>query len=240
MSVFTEYYTDLLIIQYQALPKTRAFLEALLKNVLVYDVLFQIRDGFNIETAVGKQLDTLGDYIGASRTYEIPEDPDPTLFFGMIDGSNADHVANPQAFCKGFSNLPNNPSNWFITSGLKVVTMDNELYRQILKLKIKLNSLSHTTESIEEVLSTLFDNKVILYDTNEMELVYRITELNEFIKAALNKKLLPKPACVGVKGIIDDRPFFGMIDGSISEHVQNPQKYTGGFGSSWVEYQNYG
>ena len=239
MNEILKYYTDLLIIQYQALPKTRAFLEAVLKRVLIFDVLFQIRDGFNIETAVGRQLDILGEYIGVSRTYEIAEDPDPTLFFGLIDGSNADHVANPQAFCKGF-NDSNNPSDWFITSGLKVVTMNDELYRQILKLKIKLNSIDYTVESIEDILSSLFRDKVILYDTNSMELVYRITEVNEFITASISKRLLPKPAGVRVKGIIDDRPFFGMIDGSISEHVQNPQKYTGGFGSSWVEYQNYG
>ena len=240
MNDILKYYTDLLIIQYQALPKTRSFLEAVLKRVLIFDVLFQIRDGFDIETAVGKQQDILGQYIGVSRTYEIAEDPDPTLFFGMIDGSNVDHVANPQDFCKGFSKPPNNPSDWFVTSGLKVVTMDNELYRQILKLKIKLNSIDYTVESIEGILSSLFKDKVILYDTNSMELVYRITEVNEFITASISKRLLPKPAGVGVKGIIDDRPFFGMIDGSIPEHVQNPQKYTGGFGSAWVEYQNYG
>lgn len=239
MNDISKYYIDLLIIQYQALPKTRAFLEAVLKKVLIFDILFQIRDGFDIETAVGKQLDILGEYIGVSRTYEIAEDPDSTLFFGMIDGSNADHVANPQAFCKGFSDF-SNPSNWFITSGLKVVTMDDELYRQILKLKIKLNSIDYTVESIEDILSSLFKDKIILYDTNSMQLVYRITEVNEFITASISKRLLPKPAGVGVKGIIDDRSFFGMIDGSISEHVQNPQKYTGGFGLSWVEYQNYG
>lgn len=239
MSAFTEYYTNLLIIQYQAKPKTKAFLTSVLKIILANDIILKIRDAYDLETAVGVQLDTLGDYVGVSRTYEIAENPDQTLFFGMIDGNNSDHVANPQNFCKGF-NTTNNLSNWFITSGLKVVTMDDTLYRQILKLKIKLNALDHTTESIDEILASLFDGKVILYDTNNMELVYRITELNEFIKAVLNKKLLPKPACVGVRGIIDDRQFFGMIDGSIPEHVQNPQKYTGGFGNPWVELQQYG
>ena len=62
-----EYYRDLLIIQYNSKPKASGFIRAVLKILTIYDLIIAVRDGYNIDTAIGKQLDILGKYVGAKR-----------------------------------------------------------------------------------------------------------------------------------------------------------------------------
>lgn len=68
----TGYYINLLIRQYYNKPKARATIEALTKNnTLSYNyILSKLNEAFAIETAVGKQLDILGEIIGRSRIFE--------------------------------------------------------------------------------------------------------------------------------------------------------------------------
>ena len=79
---YADYLAGLLIIQYAHKPKATATIKALSK-MFPTDVILKIRDykqkttqygkewadAFDIDVADGKQLDTLGKYIGASRWY---------------------------------------------------------------------------------------------------------------------------------------------------------------------------
>lgn len=65
---YAEYLSNLLIIQYNNKPRAKATIEALAKMFPV-DLILSVRDGFDIETAEGKQLDILAKYIGAERGY---------------------------------------------------------------------------------------------------------------------------------------------------------------------------
>lgn len=67
MSEYTDYYADLLILQYKTQPKARATISALTDKVIADGLLLDVINGFNILTAEGKQLDVLGKYIGLSR-----------------------------------------------------------------------------------------------------------------------------------------------------------------------------
>lgn len=62
-----DYYQNLLIIQYHDKTKARGTIRVLVDATMIYDVLVMIRDGFDIDTAIGKQLDILGKYIGSDR-----------------------------------------------------------------------------------------------------------------------------------------------------------------------------
>lgn len=62
------YYADLLILQYKTQPKARETIKALVTEVYSNGLLLDLIDAFNIDTAVGKQLDILGKYIGLNRT----------------------------------------------------------------------------------------------------------------------------------------------------------------------------
>ena len=62
-----DYYANLLIVQYHDKPKAIATVKALIKQSFNSDILSQIQESFNIDTALGKQLDILGKYIGINR-----------------------------------------------------------------------------------------------------------------------------------------------------------------------------
>jgi len=63
----SEDYIKLLIIQYKNKPKARATIDLVASQLFSDDVYFQVNDAFNLDTAIGKQLDTLGKYIKLDR-----------------------------------------------------------------------------------------------------------------------------------------------------------------------------
>ena len=65
---YGKYLSSLLIIQYSDKPKATAMIQAVAKMFPV-DIMFAVRDGFDLETATGNQLDILTKYIGISRYY---------------------------------------------------------------------------------------------------------------------------------------------------------------------------
>lgn len=65
---YASYLANLLIIQYHDKPKAIQTIKAL-ASMFPMDLIFAVRDGFNLETATGKQLDVLGKYIGVDRWY---------------------------------------------------------------------------------------------------------------------------------------------------------------------------
>lgn len=80
---FRLYYSNLLIIQYHDKPKAIATIKALVDTVIMNQLPLLVRDGFNLETAVGAQLDILGKYIGISRRVLI--------FTGPVNLSDDDY-----------------------------------------------------------------------------------------------------------------------------------------------------
>lgn len=61
------YYADLLILQYRTQEKARKTIKALVQEAYSDGILSDVINGFNIDTASGKQLDILGKYIGLNR-----------------------------------------------------------------------------------------------------------------------------------------------------------------------------
>lgn len=61
------YYKNLLIIQYHDKAKAKATIEALVTPVLMDQLPGQVQDAFNLDTAIGVQLDVIGKYEGVTR-----------------------------------------------------------------------------------------------------------------------------------------------------------------------------
>lgn len=86
------YYVNKLILQYAGKAKATATIHALVEKIVIYDILVAIRDGFNIDTTVGKQLDIIGKYTGISRAlYSSLSDDD---FRTLVKFSIAKHYTN--------------------------------------------------------------------------------------------------------------------------------------------------
>ena len=65
-----EYYSNLLILQYHGKPKAKSTIETTV-GLLPDQLILEVLNGFDIETAVGKQLDILGEYVGVDRYYLV-------------------------------------------------------------------------------------------------------------------------------------------------------------------------
>lgn len=62
-----EYYSNLLVIQYNNKPNFIALVQSFVTPVLKDQVTLAVQNAFNINSAVGVQLDVLGKYVGVTR-----------------------------------------------------------------------------------------------------------------------------------------------------------------------------
>jgi len=61
------YYANLLILQYIGLPNAYATIQTLVTPVIMNQLPLAVQSAFNLNTAVGNQLDTIGKYVGVTR-----------------------------------------------------------------------------------------------------------------------------------------------------------------------------
>lgn len=71
------YYANLLIMQYRGKPKASAEIKSLVYPVIMNQLPAKIQEAFNLDSAVGRQLDTLGKYAGVVRTANFASGPVP-------------------------------------------------------------------------------------------------------------------------------------------------------------------
>ena len=69
ISEIVNLYKQLLIVQYADKPKAQATIELYINELLADGIYWEVNDAYNIDTAVGVQLDILGKYIGLTRDY---------------------------------------------------------------------------------------------------------------------------------------------------------------------------
>jgi hypothetical protein len=207
----TEDYTKLLIIQYKTKEKAKDTIELYVKELFADDLPFQIQEAFNIDTAVGIQLDILGKYIGLDRFYS-GQDLEGKDFFSMTnyDGDTAQ---------KGMSDYSDFDTKIgeFLTYNTIIsndLTLDDDNYRFLLKLKILQNNSDHSHKSIDTLIKDFFEDEIIPSSQNDMTMVYFVPYvLTEIIKVAIQKDLLPRPMAVGINVIRKQQDkMFGMTN----------------------------
>lgn len=200
-------YEDLLILQYADKPKAYATISTIVdrfKNIS--DVMEYFETAFDLDTAIGSQLDIIGNIVGISRNVE---DVIPKIFFGFDDNTNA----------RGFGSAP------FYTQDQSVYT-DTQLtdsdYRFFIKLKIAKNHAKATLvdddgRSINNIISTMFDGYAYAVDNKDMSLTLYIENSTKayLLPYAISLNLIPLPQAVGIKFVaLIDRVSFGFSNNS--------------------------
>lgn len=204
------YYKDLLIAQYKDKINANKVIDFFIKD-FPYNVLFQLKDNnaFDLETAVGVQLDILGRIVGVDRNYQ-----DLTLnnanapFFGMsksvlLDGNDM------------FTGFAKTLTNGKILSGSDILAsriLSDDVFRIVIKYKIIQNYTNNSEKDITDSLFNFFGNDIIATSADNMEIFYFTTQINSnLIKIIFKKKILPKPIGVKIKAVIQSTfPFFAM------------------------------
>ncbi len=203
VSSIIEQYVDLLIIQYSQKPKARALIRLFVEQVLSSGVLLDVRDGYDLETAVGKQLDVLGKYIGIGRFYrkQILEN-----YFALIDFDEVDSPPPEKIGLADYSDFETKEGRMLQFSNIlsSTLALNDDDYRFILKLKIIQNYSDHSHQSIDEALYAFFGSDVYVESTGNMQMTYHMPmRLSAVLEVAIQKGVIMRPMGVEVTYVFE-------------------------------------
>jgi hypothetical protein len=196
-----EYYKNLLIIQYNNKEKARATIDLNVRTLLNDNIACQVQDAYDLETAIGVQLDVLGKYVGINRFFSN------TLlignFFSMTSYSTLS--SDDKVGMTNYANYATDPGGFADYSDITdVQKLSDDDYRFVMKLRIVQNNSNHSNKSIDDGLFSFFGGDVILSDNQNMTIVYFVNPVQiTRAKIALTKGVLPRPIGVRLNGLIE-------------------------------------
>jgi len=204
-----DYYVNLLIIQYHNKPKARAHISALVTEAMIYDIAIAVRDGFNIETAIGKQLDILSKIIGVNRT--VTGASFTRAYFGY-----ADYTAIAPFTFHGYADYTtinvDEQFRLYIEDNRALYDLNDTELRMMLKMKIIINSGNGSMKQTDELIAAFFSGSVIYSERYPMGESFIFPEgLRRLATIAQAEGLLPRPA--GVSLTVSFTPDIGHIFG---------------------------
>ena len=195
-------YTDLITSEHNKRPKFMAVVETLAEPMVdLQNVLSAMPGKFDLDNAVGDQLDTIGLWVGISRDVPVPL---TGVYFSLdIDGLGFD-----QGSWKG----PFDPD-----AGL--TRLDDDTYRLVIRAKIGANHWDGTLESSKAILDSIFGGGtfVFIQDNQDMSMTIGIAGVipSAVFLAVLANGFIPlKPEGVRINIVIvttvDGAPMFGF------------------------------
>ena len=215
---FIDNYVDLLILQYRDLPKAEATIKALVepyKNI--YDVMAQFETAFDVDLAVGKQLDIIGKIVGVNRLVPFTI---PKKYFGFSD--------NPLSYPMGdkFLTVVSYPMKDKFEIPYTTGQLNDNDYRFFIKAKIIKNTVSAYMirakgNSLQNAIDFLFDSKAYIVDNKNMSLTIYIDSTFDFSLTPFINQLdiIPRPQGVDIKTVIsyNTGDTFGFSDNANSK-----------------------
>lgn len=195
------YYANLLIVQYNGLPKASATIKMLVKLIFINLILLQIRDAFDWKTAIGTQLDIVGKWVGVSRTYNgslywnkqfLSYPQYPILYPDDLTSENQHGYSNYETFSQEGAQIT------YKEAGFVEQRLGDDDYRILIGLKIIQNNINHIAGEIDRAIYEYFDGQV--YTTwLPHQIIYHYPEnLSNIINVALSKNVLIAPSGVSI------------------------------------------
>jgi hypothetical protein len=194
-------------------PRFVNTLAALIQPLIdAQDLLASLTADFDLDTAVGVQLDIVGQWLGRTRYLTEPITGVYFAFHTPTDPVQRD------GFDQGIWLGPYDPTT-------KIIAMPDDAYRKILKLQAIANHWDGTVPSIQEAFNNVFPGVVVqdMGDTSGglmvMDVLIPGIEMSSLELAALEQDFPIKPSGVRVNIIessVTTTPLFGFnVDGSI-------------------------
>lgn len=209
----TNRYTDLLAGHFVGLEKFTQLIYELTQPFLeLGQVAESLPLAFDLDSAVGVQLDAVGERVGIGRRLNAPLE-------GVYFAFDMEGVGFDEGVWKG---------QYDPAEG--VVELDDEFYRTVIRAKIAANSWDGTNETLQDILDLIFMPELGTYasyeDHQDMSMV---VALSGKVPSPLLMQLL-------VKGYIDIKPAGVRISYYYTPSVEGPlfafdidNKYFGGF-----------
>lgn len=193
------YYINLLILQYRSKPRAQGTIEALITALMIFDVIRQVENGFDVDTAIGAQQDIIAKYVGTQRV--VTPTSDAVNFFASIP--YADISANIVGFVGSIRNdvttLPPYNQLTYETNIASSVTLTDTEFRLLIQAKIFQNTMSHTVDGTFRFLQEFFPANTIFSDNLNMTITYIFNEsVRRTAEIFLAEDALPRPAGVAL------------------------------------------
>ncbi len=218
-----EDYLKLVTAYHRGKPKFVAMIRAIVEPfVAIQNFIAHLPTDFDIDVAIGVQLDVVGEWVGRSRYIETPI---PNVYFTLDDAL--------RGFDLGVWFGPND-------NATGIVRLDDETYRTLLRAKIAANNWDGTLGTAKKALSIIFpagDTRLFVLDNQDMSMTFGVAGRIPSILflSLLTRGYVPlKPE--GVRAVyavtsVDDAPLFGF-------DVQN--EFIAGFDSgAWAVPPNF-
>lgn len=203
MGLFTDNYRKLLIVQYADKPKAVAHINNIIGSLEdVYDLANLFEEAFDVDTAVGSQLDILGKIVGIARKVPFAV---PKNYFGFSDNTSTAYPMDDK-----FVNVVAYPmKNKFEIPYTTGELNDND-FRFFIKAKIIKNyvkaKMIDTDDrlSLQDAIDNLFENKAYVVDNQDMSLTIYINSTFNFnmIQYIKQLDLIPRPQAVRYETVI--------------------------------------
>lgn len=229
-----EYYANLLIIQYNGLPKAKASVELIAETILGNGLIIDVQNAYDIDTAMGVQLDVVGKYQGINRFFS---EIDLINYFAMVPYSEYLSLPDsPPAWgFSTYSNFDDYSYNGTLTYE-DVITSQNALsdsiFRTLIKLAVITNNCNYSRGQIDTLIWNLFGAMVRPESSGNMTMQYFVMgAVTTLIQAIITKNLFPVPMGVLLQIVTDiTGDMFSFAD--YSDH-ESP------FGYGFSTYANY-
>jgi len=192
-----DHYVNLLIFQYASKTKAKAMVEAFVREAVADQIFGQVGDGFDLETAVGAQLDLIRLYKNVPRNlYGI----DITRsYFGMPTYDDA----NPDDYV-GFAEYADDDPWWYFMTypdvERLVYTLTDEEVRRFIKYAASLMACDFSMKAIDDIFWEHFGATVTMTDNEDMtmDIHHDIPDADNLFKIIYFAGMLPHPAGVGL------------------------------------------
>lgn len=193
MSEFTKQYTDLLTIQYYNKPKAVGTIESFAKEYeKLFDLFESFENAFDIDFAVGKQLDILGKVVGINRNIPLVI---PKKYFDLENYPMGDK----------FELVITYPIKDKFEIGYTDLQLNDNDYRFLIRCKIIKNFLNgKRLTDIQLAIDFIFENKGYVVDNKNMSFsLYLPIETNtDLLNVILALDLFPRPNAINYDTII--------------------------------------
>lgn len=195
----TQYYVNLLIMEYFGLPNASGTIEAFCSQAVANMIVMQVRAGFSLSTSTGRQLDALGQIIGVQR--QIPGFEPGTAEFSMprySDGGAGTYLGfaryvglDPSGHWARYTDIP---TAYIMTDGQ---------FAQLIRFLVAVRASNYSMKALCDIFFTFFGALVTITDNRNMTMTYTHDATNDpgVLFAIIDYLgLLPRPA--GVEAVI--------------------------------------
>lgn len=208
-----DYYANLLIIQYRNKKKARETIKEIVKIATGDFLIYNIYNYFDVDYAVGEQLDFIGKIVGAERNVSGLDMA--YKYFNYVNNIE-NHGFSVFGFLKKYI-FKNRLSKQSIYS------MKDSDYRTLIKFKIISNNIRAVCENIDDLIFDTFGKDINVRNNKNMSVTYVISNKNAIpVQAGYKLGYFPVPIAVDVNMILNiPNPdlIFGFKRGNVSTNI---------------------